>query len=219
MSLTDTGTRAATRRGGRPTEQQAAELGERILAVATRLFLRDGFGATSIEAIAVAAGVSKRTFYHRFRDKPDLFRAVVHALIARWLPPFEAQFRETVSLETMLQRTAKQVLAAALSPEALSLHRLLMAEAQRFPELAAITTGEGARRGIERIAQLIELEAQAGRIAPIDATFAAEQFFTMVLAVPQRRALGFGERMNAAALEEWTQRTVALFLKGCRGAP
>src|SRR5947209_19814422 len=58
-------TDADRRRGGRPSREQAALLGERILDTATELFLAEGYGATSIEAIAQRAGISKRTFYHR----------------------------------------------------------------------------------------------------------------------------------------------------------
>jgi hypothetical protein len=74
----------------------------------------------------------------------------------------------------------------------------------------------GAGKGVERIAALLEREARAGHLAVEDSRFAAEQFLTMVLSVPQKRALGFGQRMSADELEGWTRRTVALFLDGCR---
>jgi AcrR family transcriptional regulator len=51
------------------------------------LFLSLGYGATSIEAVARRARGSKRTFYHRFHDKPELFVAVVHRIIDRLRPP------------------------------------------------------------------------------------------------------------------------------------
>src|SRR5712692_8655749 len=73
--------------GGRPSRLESAQLSDRILDVATQLFLGDGFGATSIEAVAKRAGISKRTFYHRFRGKEVLFEAVVRRLIERWTPP------------------------------------------------------------------------------------------------------------------------------------
>jgi AcrR family transcriptional regulator len=207
---------AAARRGGRPTRLGAAELGERILTVATRLFLEHGFGATSIEAVAATAGVSKRTFYHRFRDKPDLFRAVVHRLVAGWSTPFEQPAGAGESLEDVLHRTAQRILAAALSPEALALYRILIAEAPRFPELAAIMNRQGAARGMERIAQLLTRAAEAGELAIPDAGFATEQFVNMVLAAPRRRALGIGKPMTSAELDRWMRRTVALFLDGTR---
>ena len=216
--MTVTGeTGAAARRSGRPTREAATELGERILTVATTLFLSQGFGATSIEGVAAACGISKRTFYHRFRDKPDLFRAVVRRMIEQWVTPFEAQLHEPGPLEVTLHRVAHQILAAALSPEALSLYRLLITEAPRFPELARITAEQSASGG-QRIAQLLEREARAGHLRLDDPGFAAEQFINMVLAAPRRRALGLGPAMTDAEIERWIARTVTLFLDGSRGA-
>jgi len=214
--MTELDVGAPPRRGGRPTREDAAALGERIVLVATDLFLGHGFGATSIEAVAAAAGVSKRTFYHRFRDKPDLFRAVVRRLIARWATPYEAELAVAAEpIEEMLLKAARRILAAALSPEALQLYRLLIAEAPRFPELALIITEQSASAG-QRLGQVLAGEAQAGRLALDDAGFAAEQFINMVLAGPRRRALGLGPGMKPAELERWLRRTVALFLSGCR---
>jgi AcrR family transcriptional regulator len=205
----------APRRGGRPTRADAAALGERIVAIATNLFLGQGFGATSIEAVAAASGVSKRTFYHRFRDKPDLFRAVVRRLIARWTSPLEAELDAAGPIDETLAKAARRILAAALSPEALQLYRLLIAEAQRFPELALIITEQSAASG-ERLGAFLGREALAGRLALGDPAFAAEQFINMVLAGPRRRALGLGPAMKPPELERWTRHTVALFLEGCR---
>jgi TetR/AcrR family transcriptional repressor of mexJK operon len=204
------------RRGGRPSRLETAQLQETILDVATELFLTRGFGATSIEAVAAGARISKRTFYHRFSDKAALFEAVVRRLIDRWLPPFEAQLREAGSLEALLRGLAGQILAVALSPPALALHRLLIAESQRFPELVRLVNEAGAGKGVERIAALLEREAQAGNLVADDSRFLAEQFLNMVLSVPQKRALGFGQPLSGEALARWTDRTVALFVDGCR---
>jgi hypothetical protein len=51
---------------------------------------------------------------------------------------------------------------------------------------------------------------------PADARFAAEHFIHMVVSVPQRRALGFGEPFGRDELEEWVRSTVRLFLDGWR---
>ena len=59
----------AVARGGRPSRADALQLRERILLAATELFLAEGYGSTSIEAVARHAGVSKRTLYDRFDDK------------------------------------------------------------------------------------------------------------------------------------------------------
>jgi TetR/AcrR family transcriptional regulator, mexJK operon transcriptional repressor len=203
-------------RGGRPTRDAAARLPDKILDVATGLFLSQGFGATSIEAVAARARISKRTLYARFADKRDLFRAVVRRLIERWLPPFDASLLAPGPLDEVLIRTARQILKAALSPEALALMRIMNTEAQRFPELASAMIESGARKGNEHIAELFRREAAAGHLMLDDPAFAAEEFMVMVLTIPQRRAMGLGPALSPGELERWAERAVALFLDGCR---
>jgi TetR/AcrR family transcriptional regulator, mexJK operon transcriptional repressor len=209
----------AVRHGGRPTRHEAAALADKILDAATTLFLSRGFGATSIEAVASRARISKRTFYHRFADKAALYRAVVQRLLQHWLPQFEAAFDDPAPLDVVLERSARRMLGLALSPEALSLHRLLQAEAERFPELVEIVIEQGASRGIERVATLLEQERRAGRIALDDCRFAAMQFQEMVLSIPLRRATGFGTPMSDDECANWARQCVTLFIEGCRAQP
>lgn len=216
MALTETST---ARHGGRPTRDEAAALGDKILDAATALFLSAGFGATSIEAVARKARISKRTFYSRFDDKAALYRAVVQRLLQRWLPQFEQAFDAPAPLATVLERSARRMLSLALSAEALALRRLLLAEAERFPELVEIVIAQGARRGIERIAALLEDERRAGNVAFDDCNFAAAQFQEMVLAIPLRRAMGFGAPMTEDEQAAWARQCVTLFVNGCRAQP
>jgi TetR/AcrR family transcriptional regulator, mexJK operon transcriptional repressor len=202
--------------GGRPSRLQSAQLSERILEVATGLFLGDGYGATSIEAVARHAHISKRTFYHRFPGKEALFEAVVRRLIERWMPRFEADPPQTGSLTESLSHIAEAMLKAALTPEGLALYRMAITEATRFPALARILHDLGAAAGIERIARHLEAGIARGEIRPIDARFAAEQFIMMVVTVPRRRALGLGAPFGRADRRPWVDATVALFIDGCR---
>lgn len=203
-------------RGGRPSRQQSAQLADRILDVAEKLFLGHGFGATSIEAVAKHAGISKRTFYHRFPGKERLFEAVVRRLIERWLPPFDTGMLAAPDLADALTRAAEYILKVALTPEALALHRLVIHEAQRFPALARIMHELGAASGIERIASYLEPRVASGELRAIDPRFAAEQFILGVVTGPQRRALGLGIPLNAAEITTHARNAVALFLDGAR---
>ena len=218
MALGDAAeTTAPPRRGGRPSRAAAALLRERILEVATELFLAEGYGATSIEAVAQRARISKRTFYYRFPDKTALFEAVVHRIIEGLRPPAGTPLYDEGSLEDVLRRVARLALRAALSPMAVALNRLMVAEAQRFPELAAIAAREGSRAAaVGSIAALLEREAEAGRLALDRPQFAAAQFLEIVMALPQRRAFGLGEKMSDAELAVWAEDCVNLFLNGCR---
>jgi AcrR family transcriptional regulator len=189
-----------------------------ILDAATDLFLTHGFGATSIEAVAQRVGISKRTFYHRFEDKPALFAAVVHRIIQRLRPRADVPLIEGADLQAMLERLAALILRAALSPHAIALHRLIVAESARFPKLAAVVAREGAtEEAVKLIAGLLEREAKAARIELDKPVFAAQQFLQMVIGLPQRRAMGLGAPMSARELTAWPRDVVHLFLNGARG--
>jgi AcrR family transcriptional regulator len=206
------------RRRGRPSREASGQLGELILDAATELFLTHGFGATSIEAVAQSIRISKRTFYHRFADKPMLFAAVVHRIIERLRPAAGIPLIEGVDLQTWLEQFATLILRGALSPEAIALHRLIVAESARFPELAAVLAREGVtEEAITLIAGALQGEVKAGRLKLDDTVFAAQQFLPMVIALPQRRAMGLGTPMSKKEFTEWPRKVVALFLNGCRG--
>jgi TetR/AcrR family transcriptional repressor of mexJK operon len=209
---------AAPRRGGRPVQAQSQRIRDHILDTATAMFLSQGYGATSIEALAKAAGISKRTFYHRFEHKAALFGAVVQRLIMRLQPTDNARLFQGDTPDEVLTRLARIILRAVLTPEALALHRMVVGDASRFPELAGILGNQGARQdAVNRIAGLMQQYIEQKIIRLADSEFAAEQFLHMVIAVPQRRALGIGAAMDAVELEAWASRSVALFLDGCRG--
>ena len=205
------------RRGGRPSKEQAGLIEDKILDAAAALFFSEGYGAASIEVIAQRAQISKRTFYARFENKAALFRAVVRRVIQHVRPPNAAtdQLFAGKNLEEILRRIAPIILHASLSPEALSLHRVVLAEATRFPELALIINEQGSRQeAIRRISDLLQQDARAKNRTLANPAFAAEQFLLMVTSGPHRRAMGLGVPMNAQELDAWASDTVDLFLNG-----
>jgi TetR/AcrR family transcriptional repressor of mexJK operon len=211
-------TPAAARRGGRPRRTAALLLRERILDVATALFLNHGYGLTSIEAVARQARVSKRTFYHRFADKAALFEAVVHRIIEGIRPPADVPLIEGATLHAILKRLSQLILHAALSPAAIALHRLVIAESARFPELTRATSAQGASQ--EAIALISSVLAHEIHNESLDAparNLAAAQFLQLVIAIPQRRALSSHPPMTASEVDRWTDAAVELVLNGCRG--
>ena len=173
--------------------------------------MRDGFAATSIEAISGKAGVSKRTLYARFSDKEAVFLAVAQRLVAAWLTGFDAAVEGAPSLAALLA-AGQRIVAVALTPSALALYRLMVAEAKRFPELANALRDAGARAGVERVGRV--LRAHRPDDSPARIAFLAEQFQHLILAGPQARAVGLGESLDREALDAWCRDSVALFLRG-----
>ena len=207
-----------SRRGGRPSKANAELIGGRIVDAATDLFFALGYGATTIEAVARRARISKRTFYHRFADKPALLTVVVHRTIERLRPPADVPLLDGSDLTEILRGLAGLILRAALAPPAIALHRLIVAESSRFPELAAVVTREGAtEEAVRLIAGVLGREARVEGFTVDNPRFAAQQFLHMVITVPQQRAMGLGMPMTFAEVETWTRDVVDLFLNGCRG--
>jgi TetR/AcrR family transcriptional repressor of mexJK operon len=208
----------AARRAGRPSLANAALLRERILEVATELFLAEGYGSTTIEAVAALAGISKRTFYHRFDDKAVLFAAVVHRIIEQIRPPADVPLLAGATLPDKLRRLAVLILQAALSPPAIALHRLVNAESVRFPELVQAVDSDGStREATDLIGNLFARELPDAELSAEQRAFAAVQFIFMVVTLPRRRTMGFGTPMTPAELDAWAAKVVDLFLHGCQG--
>src|SRR2546423_11573043 len=145
-----------------------------------------------------------------------LFEAVVRRLIERWTPSFDTALLEGADLADGLRQAAEHMLKVALTPEALALHRMVITEARRFPKLAHVLHELGAAAGVERIARHLETRIANGEMRGVDPRFAAEQFILMVVTGPQRRALGLGGPVTAAALPQGIDETAEPVLRGWR---
>lgn len=77
-------------------------------------------------------------------------------------------------MEGALSDAAERILAIALRPETVVLHRLQIAESVRFPELSRMMQQTGASKAGARIATLLDQVVAAGTLPPGDAVFAAE---------------------------------------------
>src|SRR5690606_34138534 len=107
----------------------------RIIAAATQLFLRDGYAATSIEAVLDASGGSKATLYSYVSTKDDLFRAVVQEAVRNEpRPMLELGENPHAALVDFVVQ-AFEIMA---SPRHRALLRLTVAERERFPDLARL---------------------------------------------------------------------------------
>ncbi|WP_395396575.1 TetR/AcrR family transcriptional regulator [Novosphingobium sp. BL-8A] len=69
---------------GRPSREQSAAITDAIVAVASEMFLRDGFDGVSMEAVANAVRIPKTTLYKRYPDKMALLNAVLASRVASW---------------------------------------------------------------------------------------------------------------------------------------
>ena len=165
---------------GRPTASELEKRKARVMEVATRMFVSEGFAATSLVDIARGAGVATRTLYQHFGDKEAIFREVIFARDAEAvLQPPVVEPGDT--LFSALMRTAQYAYALTYREQSVGLMRLMIAESKRFPEFmrsVATTIFSHFRRNIEKV---LEGAAAAGLIPDGDHARSAELFSDLVL--------------------------------------
>src|SRR3954462_6867149 len=127
---------SAQRRGGRPTQAEAAALHHRLREAAVRTFLANGYDATTMVAIADAAGITKPTLYARYPDKRAVFLDVIPWAFSRAVQVDVDDTVEGQDLRVALVAIGQGALRQALNPDIVQLHRIARNEAHRFPEFA-----------------------------------------------------------------------------------
>ena len=155
-----------------------------IVDAATRLFLEQGYQGTSMDEIAAAAEVSKQTIYKQFTDKQQLFSSIIVGITDRAAPIVEtiaSRFDEIVDLEEGLALLARTYTAAVVTPPVLQLRRLVISEADRFPDLAQAYFERAPGRGLEAIAAGLEHLAERKLLRITDPATAATHFAYLVL--------------------------------------
>src|SRR4051794_5918044 len=167
-----------------------------ILAAATTAFLRGGYRGTSMDEIAAAAGVSKQTVYKHFADKARLFSEIVVQTVAEASGPVLAEVRhlqESGDLEADLRDLARRQLALVLQPRMMQLRRLVIAEADRFPDLGRAFFEQRPDRTISALAATFERLGARGLLTVADPLLAATQYNWLIMSTPLNRAMLLGE--------------------------
>ncbi|MQA95413.1 MAG: TetR family transcriptional regulator [Streptosporangiales bacterium] len=169
---------------------------QQITEAALSLFLRNGYGKTSMDQIAADAGVSKQTVYKQFSDKETLFQEIARGVTANsdhilgeLATVVDTPVGTTEDLRKVLQRLARRYLDAVMEPHVLSLRRLIIAEADQFPDLAHRYHQLGPERGLDLIESAQRRWAEQGLIVAPDLRMAASQFAYLSLGSSQDHAM------------------------------
>src|SRR5579872_1509460 len=190
------------------------EKAESILAAAQRTFLASGFGAVSMDAIAREAGASKATLYAYFSSKEELFGAVVAREGERYFRGFSAHELDPHDVEKSLTEIARRFLELVLSPDAIAVNRITIAEAVRFPQLGEVFWRAGPERTRTQIEAFLRRAHQAGTLSVADPKLAAEQFISLLRGDWHlRQLLRLDAPVSPAELDAATHGAVATFLR------
>jgi AcrR family transcriptional regulator len=194
--------RPTTPRVGRPRRGTEAARSDCLIAAATRVFLRDGYGAASIDKVAREAGISTRTIYGRFRNKADLLVSVITRLVER-------------DMATVFVTIGETIAGRACDPEAAALFRIVSAEARRFPALAEKMRANTKTRVLNAIATYFRGQIQKGNLSLADPERSARLFIQMVCAELHECLLfGSPEEISKLDFAAHVDLVVRIFLTG-----
>ncbi len=182
-----------------------------IMEAATDLFAAGGYGAVSMEAIARAADVSKATLYAHFESKDRLFATIVQVACRENLMPDDALPDGDLDVEAELTGIGGRILRFFLRERSLAIHRLVVAESVRFPELGRAFYDNGPAAGRTSLAAWM---ARLDALAVPEPGVAAEQFLGLLRSGLYLRAtLGLTPAPDEAAIDAAVRAAVRTFLR------
>lgn len=147
---------------------------ERLRTAAHRLFLQQGYLATSIDAILAEAGISsKETLYRHYANKEALFVDVLSHLTMEQ-PGFSDKLaalptpHDLPSLQQALTQLAREIMSMITQPGYLPLVRMIIAESSHFPELGSLFFSTVTQRGLSLVMALLQSARAQHLIADVD---------------------------------------------------
>ena len=146
-------------------QRRAQDRPREICAAALDVFAEKGFAAARLDEIAQRAGVSKGTLYLYFKDKADLFRAVVRDTVApnidlvrTMIEGADLPFPDVIRM--FLPRFAALTSQARVGAVA----KMVVGESRNFPELAKVWHDEVVSKALGLIGGLIERGQARGEV-------------------------------------------------------
>jgi TetR/AcrR family transcriptional regulator, mexJK operon transcriptional repressor len=202
-----------TTRRGRPTHAQANALDQKVREAAVEVFLECGYARASMDAIARAAGVTRKTLYARYADKHAVFVDVIPWGLARIADDGSFRVNDTDDVETDLVAFGRLAIQRATHPENVRLKRMAMAEAAQFPEFAVSADSMMWAARQRALTELLRRHEAKGNVKVDDIELAAEHFLALVESVPARLA-DFGIFRSKRQEDRHLKDGVRLFLLG-----
>lgn len=205
----------ASRRGkmGRPTLEEAGVIEDVILETATKLFLANGYDATSMVAVAVGAGVSKRTLYSRYGTKEALMNGVIEDRVRRWAAAAgENDVNLPDDFKLRMIRHAQTFAHALGQAEVRAFDRLIQATSSRFPQFAKAFHDLGYQYELEFMAAEIR-KGSAGTSRPIqNPERVAQQLLSMIAG--WRRTQDLVRELGKAEVDAFAKEAVEVIFEG-----
>jgi AcrR family transcriptional regulator len=188
-----------------------------FLAAAAEVFARKGYAATTLDDVIARSGGSRQTLYSLFGGKQGLFAALLTEKCHRIFGGMTMEQVLAQPVEEALAGLATRFLTVVTSREAIALQRLVLAEAQRMPDLVEVYWQQGPGRGRARLACYLASQAERGVLNIPDPELAAASFWGMLQGPFQLKLLlGLRGPPTQVEIKAVVDDSVRRFLDGCR---
>jgi TetR/AcrR family transcriptional regulator, regulator of autoinduction and epiphytic fitness len=152
---------------------------EAIIEAAERLFLERGFGSVSMDELAEAARLARRTLYNQFASKEEIFREMLLRVSSQLEHAFPPGIETQGNVEEVLRLIARAILELHKHPEYLGFLRMVVADSRQFPwiaeEFAAVMDPQ-----TERLARYLDHLTVMGILDCRNPMLAAHQFMGLL---------------------------------------
>ena len=186
---------------------------DEILKVAGDLFVTYGYRRVSVDQIVEAVPISKPTLYAHFKDKSELFMAVIERRCGRLMGELKATMETSQSPEESLYNIGYRFLEMVLSPQSIQMHRMLTAEIGEFPELAKMFYHSGPQQIHRILADYLTEQDRKKKLRVVDADLSADMFLSMIKGyIHLKRLLGVTGAPTKKQMRSRVEYAVKLFL-------
>lgn len=188
---------------------------DQVLEGARKVFMRDGFEGASVDDIVREAGVSKATLYSYFPDKRLLFIEVAKIECQAQSDDAVAEITSSDDVRHALTTAAKRMTRFFMSDIGLQVHRIIVGESQRFPEIGREFYECGPAKVHAILRQFLQNAVDAGALQIDDIDLAADQFPELCKAgLHLKLVLGLREPPTDAEIDRVIDGAVDVFM--CR---
>jgi AcrR family transcriptional regulator len=208
---------AEVRRGrGRPQARCDEETRALISDAARSEFAAKGYAATNMEGVARRAGVSTKTLYRLIPNKAALFEIMITERIDRFVSVVRLRACDGRNVKAALREALIVCGELILDGEVIALQRLILADSEKFPEIAEMFYHKAIRRTEHTLAGWLQAQGERGLIRVDDAEASAGMLLGMLVYQPQRAVLfGHTPLPDREQLERRADAVAELFLRGC----
>ncbi|WP_272695228.1 TetR/AcrR family transcriptional regulator [Sphingomonas molluscorum] len=197
-------------KGGRPTQQVAAQLHEHILDAALEEFTRSGVERFSMERVAASAKISKRTLYERFKSKNNLAVATANYGIEKLARPVIDGCSQGSVRDKILFAT-RSMLDISLTDRVRGLEALIYWIVDNGLHKDASTSPLAIDTGTKMLESIL---AEAFE-EPEECRFLAKHLYEVLVTIPRLRIIRLDSLADTPECkDEYAQRVLALLSRG-----